>query len=227
MSKVIVGIVSKHLSKNGIRPSMFIRDEIKQAIFDNGAIGIGILLPKEELLDVENDWNNNLNQEEYENLIAQINLCDGIILQGGAACDPYEMVVAKYCYENDIPTLGICCGQNVMVRALGGSTYKISNPEKHNQIEKTYVHDISICPNSKFYDIVRIEKLKVNSRHKTAIKTHPFLDCVAFCDDGYADVVESKNKKFYIGVKFHPESLYKIDENMNLIFTSFIHSCKK
>ena len=32
------------------------------------------------------------------------------------------MIVAKYCYENNIPTLGICCGQNVMARALGGTT---------------------------------------------------------------------------------------------------------
>lgn len=30
-----------------------------------------------------------------------------------------------------------------------------------------------------------------------------------------------------IGVRFHPESLYKIDENMNNIFKSFIKACKK
>ena len=29
---------------------MFIRDEIKQAIFDNGGIAIGIILPKDEKL---------------------------------------------------------------------------------------------------------------------------------------------------------------------------------
>ena len=37
MSKPIIGIVSKHFVKNGIRPNTYIRDEIKQAIFDNGA----------------------------------------------------------------------------------------------------------------------------------------------------------------------------------------------
>lgn len=31
---------------------MFIRDEIKQVIFDNGDIAIGILLPKNEKIDV-------------------------------------------------------------------------------------------------------------------------------------------------------------------------------
>ena len=44
--KPIIGIVSKHLLKN----------EIKQAIFDNGGIAIGILLPKNEKIDVEDKW---------------------------------------------------------------------------------------------------------------------------------------------------------------------------
>lgn len=39
--------------------------------------------------------------------------------------------------------------------------------------------------------------------------------------------IESKDKKFYIGVRFHPESLYKNDERMNNIFKYFINECKK
>lgn len=227
MSKPIIGIVSKHFIENNIRPNTYIRDEVKQAIFDNEAIAIGILLPKDEVLDVGDNWNNNLSQDEYNALITQVNLCDGIIFQGGGACDNYEIIIAKYCYENDIPTLGICCGQNVIVRALGGTTYKISNPEKHNQLVKEYVHNIKINPSSKFYNIVNLEEIRVNSRHKKTIDKSPFLDQVAFCEDGYADVVESKYKKFYIGVRFHPESLYKNDEHMNNIFRHFIDTCKK
>lgn len=224
--KVIIGIVSKHLLENKVRSDMFIRDEVKQAVFDNNAIAIGILLPKDEILDVGDKWENNLNSKEYDNLITQINLCDGIIFQGGAACDNYEMIIAKYCYDNDIPTLGICCGQNVIVRALGGTTYKISNPEKHNQYKEDYVHEINIIQDSKFYDIVNVSKMKVNSRHKKTIKDSPHLKKVAFCEDNYPDVIESPEKKFYMGVRFHPESLYKIDENMNKIFKKFIDSCR-
>ena len=69
--------------------------------------------------------------------------------------------------------------------------------------------------------------MRVNSRHERTIHKSPLLDQVAFCEDGYPDVVESKDKKFYIGVRFHPESLYKIDENMNNIFKSFISACRK
>lgn len=51
MSKPIIGVVSKHFAKNSIRPNTYIKDEVKQAIFDNGAVAIGILLPKDEVLD--------------------------------------------------------------------------------------------------------------------------------------------------------------------------------
>ena len=152
MSKPIIGIVSKHFIENNIRPNTYIRDEVKQAIFDNEAIAIGILLPKDEVLDVGDNWENNLSFHEYNALITQINLCDGIIFQGGGACDNYEMIIAKYCYENNIPVLGICCGQNVIVRALGGTTYNISNPEKHSLPMKEYVHNIKIDQTSKFYN---------------------------------------------------------------------------
>lgn len=46
MSKVVIGIVGKHIKDDKIRTNTLIRDEVKQAIFDNGAIGIGILSPK-------------------------------------------------------------------------------------------------------------------------------------------------------------------------------------
>ena len=226
MGKAIIGIVSKHFYKDSIRPNMYIRDEMKQAVFDNGAIALGILLPKDEKIDVEDQWSNNLSQEEYDSLITQINLCDGIIFQGGGACDNYEMIAAKYCYDHDIPTLGICCGQNVIVRALGGTTCKISNPEKHMQITENYVHKIYIDAISQFYDIVKCKEMKVNSRHTKVIGSWPLLEKVATDEDGYAEVVESRNKKFYMGVRFHPESLYKIDEKMNNIFKYFIDICK-
>ena len=173
------------------------------------------------------EWQDNLSKEEKDNLIKQIKLCDGIILQGGINTDNYEMIVAKYCYENDIPVLGICAGQNNVARAIGGTTYKIPNPEKHNKAFDDYVHSIKIDKTSKFYDIVKAEEMKVNSRHEKTIKDCPMLDKVAFCEDGYPDVVEAKDKKFYIGVRFHPESLYKKDEKMNEIFKVFIDVCGK
>lgn len=97
--KPIIGIVLKHFLKEEVRTNMFVRDEIKQSIFDNGGIAIGIILPKDERIDVE--------------------------------------------------------------------------------------------------------------------------------DNGYIDGLESPDKTFYMAFRFHPESLYKTDENHNKIFKEFVKICKR
>lgn len=227
MNKPIIGIVSKHYATyKSNKIDTFVRDEVKQAIFDNGGIAIGILPTEANINYCGDEWTDNLLAEEKENLIAQIKLCNGIILQGGLGTDNYESIISKYCYDNDIPTLGICAGQNNIARALGGTTYQILNPDKHDKPFDKYVHNINIDINSRFYSIVETTEMMVNSRHRRTIKDCPMLDKVAFCEDGYPDVIESKDKKFYIGVRFHPESLYKQDEKMNRIFKEFINACK-
>lgn len=227
MNKPIIGIVSKHYATyKSNKVDTFIRDEVKQAIFDNGGIAIGILPTEKEVNYARDNWKDDLSKEEKENLFKQLSLCSGIILQGGVESDNYEIIIAKYCYDNNIPILGICAGQNNMVRALGGNTYKIPNPEKHDKSFDDFVHSITIDKTSRFYKIVKVGKMMVNSRHRTMIKECPELDKVAFCEDNYPDVVESKCKRFYIGVRFHPESLYKKDEKHNKIFEAFINACK-
>lgn len=66
----------------------------------------------------------------------------------------------------------------------------------------------------------------VNSRHKCYTADASILDCTAYSPDGIIEAVEDNNKKFYLAVQFHPESLYKTDENMNNIFRGFIDICK-
>lgn len=226
MSKAVIGIVAKHKKTDCIRTNSLIRDEIKQAIFDNGGIAIGILSPNEEILYTDDNWKIYENKLDKEKIIKQIDLCDGVILQGGSESEVFEPFIAKYCYDNDIPCLGICAGQNNIVRGIGGSIFKIPNPEKHSKPNEDYVHSIKINDfNSKFYSIINKDKIYVNSRHKNAIEKNPLLNVVAVCDDNYKEVVEANNKDFYMGVRFHPESLYKTDENMNSIFKKFIKIC--
>lgn len=97
----IIGIVAKHNPQNTGCEKIYITDATKQAIFDNGAIAIGIL-PTEYAINyrkMNTKWKDNLTKTEKQNLISQIKLCDGIILQGGLEMDNYEFIVAKYCYE--------------------------------------------------------------------------------------------------------------------------------
>ena len=227
MKRPIIGIVSKHIKSTKVRTIATIGDELKQAIYDNGGIAIGILSPDKEILFTTDNWQEVEDRITKEAIIEEIELCDGIILQGGLTNEAYESWIAKYCYENNIPCLGICAGQNNIARGTGGTTTYVSNPEKHDKSFDEYVHKVYINEDSKFYEMVKKKEIMVNSIHKRTIDKCPKLQKVGFCEDGYPDVIEDRNKRFYIGVRFHPESLYKNDKNMANIFKNFIQSCNE
>ncbi len=137
--------------------------------------------------------------------------------------DEYECFIAKYCYEYDIPILGICAGKHNMVRAVGGSIGKLEN-DNHNKEDK-YVHSIKIEKNSKSYQLIGKEEVEVNSRHVRYSLNTGKASVVGVSLDGVDEIIEDAAKTFYIGVQFHPENLYKIDMYMNNIFVNFIETC--
>ena len=151
-----------------------------------------------------------------------INICDGVIFPGGDDIELDDIELIKYLYYNDIPCFGICLGMQEMGYAFGGSLNKISN---YNHLKPCikYVHDVKINKNSKLYRILNKENIQVNSRHKDyLVNTDLFIS-------GISDVIESIediNKKFFIGVQWHPESMIEYDINSNLIMKEFIEQCR-
>ncbi len=231
MKKPIIGIVAKYKKNDTIRYNALIRDEIIDAVLSNGGVAIGILtaeIDEHFILDDEKENAYVVHKRVLEDLKSQVDLCDGIIFQGGGGSLVYEPCIAKYTFDKDIPTLGICAGQNNMVRALSGTIKKVSNPEKHNSPDAGYVHDIKIDKKSEFYKIVKCEKMNVNSRHKNTIDNPSDAYIIsAYDDDGNIEVLEAPNKRFNMAVRFHPESLYKTNKQHNAIFKAFIDSCRK
>lgn len=222
MNKPVIGILVKHYKNNkSKRLETYIRDEVEQAIFDNGGIAIGILPPNEDKIAPEDKYYDQLTTTEKHNSYDQIRLCDGIILHGEGFIDEYECFIAKYCYEYDIPILGICAGKHVKVKAVGGK--RASSDNKSHDSQEKYVHSINISKDSKFYEIVGKEEIMVNSRHIGYSSNFGSLKAAAYSSDGIDEVVEDKEKRFYIGVQFYSESLYKTDENMNNIFKYFLN----
>lgn len=223
--KPVIGIVAKHYYKDHKRLETFIRDEVEQAIFDNGGIAIGILPPNEDKIKASSDWHDQFTTTEKHNLYEAIALCDGIILQGGGYADEYECFIAKYCHDYNIPILGICAGNQNMVRALGGTIGRIEG-KKHDS-DDDYVHAIKINIDSKIYRMIGKTEVMVNSRHNYYASDPGPLRVTAYSSDGVPEVIEDTQKRFYVGVQFHPESLIKKDANMNKIFVNFISVCEQ
>ena len=154
------------------------------------------------------DFNNNV-EIEFTKVKTLIDMCNYFILQGGNEYYDIDIKIVKYLYDKNIPTLGICLGMQTMAMAFNGI---MDNIEKHNSKEK-YVHNINIDKNSKLYEIIKKDNIIVNSRHNSYITK---TDLNISATNEIIEAIEDKNKLFFIGVQWHPESIY--DENNQLLF---------
>lgn len=125
---LIVGIVMKPFLSSQLTGSIWDDLYVKQnfadilARFNTNCIGIipqGISLDRLNSNDIDLSRDKDLTQNQKRFLIEQINLCDGLILQGGLSSHKYEIFIAQYAIENNIPIIGICAGFNNITRAIG------------------------------------------------------------------------------------------------------------
>ena len=164
-----------------------------------------------------------LSEEELTDLHDIIDKMDGIILTGGLVSNNYEQEIASYCIKKNIPLLGICAGFNNMIRALRGKTH-LDNSGLHKQYGSRIAHNIVINRDSKLYQILKNDNIMVNSIH-TYITTKEEVngyEIAATCPiDNTIEAIEMPDKKFVMGIKWHPELM----DNMNEIFKFFIDNC--
>ena len=160
-------------------------------------------------------------EEEIKRVKPIIDMCDGIIFPGGVTCSYLDSDLARYLHEIDKPTLGFCLGMQVLGRAFNGNKLEKIDGTNHSSQEE-YVHNAIINENSKLYEILGAKEIKVNSRHNYCIKETE-LDIVAYSDDGIVEAIEDRDKKFYIGVQWHPESLPE-DQYSKKLFDYYIKS---
>lgn len=231
MKNVVIGVVSKNITIEDFYNWSWqrISNDVRYSINKNGGLVMGILPQTSRKVFNQEDEHENvkLTAQEKTDLAFFINQCSGIVLQGGISSHNHEEFIAKYCYENDIPLLGICAGYNNMIRGLGGSAEKIQNVDIHDRPDLKYAHKCKVVDkNSLFAKIVKEETFDVNSVHTyVGTKIPKQLSIVAVSDDNQVEVVEAKDKKFYIGIKYHPELLVDDDKKQNEIFKQFVKIC--
>lgn len=169
-------------------------------------------IPLGIIVDFENNGDN-----EFIKTKPLIDLCSGIILQGGSDYYDIDIIITKYLHKNNIPTLGICLGMQTMAMAFNGNMGDINN----HKSDKLYVHSVNINKDSKLYDILKKDKIIVNSRHKSYIIN---TDLKISGQANIIEAIEDNAKDFFIGVQWHPETL--MDENSILLFNNFFSSIK-
>jgi putative glutamine amidotransferase len=236
--KPIIGITGAYVKHNEYMEGAYVHQDYQKSVAANG--GIPIIIPF----------------ITPETALETLRLCDGIILSGGEDVDPKfygqdphrnlgpttterdltEIAIVKYVIENDIPLLAICRGVQILNVALGGTliqdiSSQVKEPIQHTQkIERSRdIHWVTICKDSKLFQIVGSDRVRVNSLHHQAIdRIASELRIVAQSSDGIIEAVEySHQSRFVMGVQWHPESMANTNDAMNNLFASFIKGSSK
>lgn len=187
-----------------------------------------------------------------EELDVLISLCGGFLLTGGHDVTPsfygaeksprcgeccltrdiMDGYVLKKAVETDLPVLGICRGIQLMNAAYGGTLYQDLPSERKGGVEHhmsppydRVAHKAKIIEGGLLYKIIGKDTVGVNSYHHQAVKDlSPAFNVEAVSEDGIVEGISMPNKKFVLGVQWHPEFFYRADEVSKKIVAAFVKS---
>ena len=162
---------------------------------------------------------------------------DGIVFPGGADVAPAEygqdeihdlnvieaprdrteLTLARWAVEAELPTLGICRGQQLLNVALGGTLYQdlktqgatsTDHSDADGRARGALVHRVVLEPESRLAQLVDETTLEVNSLHHQAVKgVAPSLRVSGRAEDGVIEALESVDHRFLLAVQWHPEEI--------------------
>lgn len=207
MKKPIIGITSRIVDNNICK----VPESIIEYVIKCG--GIPMVIP-------------NLDGELLKEIISPF---DGFIIPGGVTFTKTDEYVIDYAIINDLPLIGICAGMQALgcLRYFGDDdsdqTIPTNTNINHHEVGKEYVHEININDGI-LKDILDKDRIQVNSRHYHMIKNDDLFVVDAISPDGVIEAIHIPNKRFIIGLQWHPEDLN--DDSSKAIFAAFINTAR-
>jgi len=186
-------------------------------------------------------------------LTALLSRLDGILLSGGIDVHPshygeevhpltqevdieldeFEITLATWAIQQDIPVLGVCRGMQLINVVLGGTLYQdidnqypdsIAHSQRHLPITHL-AHHIIVEPGSRMEKILGAGEVWVNSHHHQAIKDPgKGVRITGRAPDGVAELLEVPGCRFVMAVQSHPEELYSIEPAFKRLFSAFVQA---
>ncbi|HEV7234629.1 MAG TPA: gamma-glutamyl-gamma-aminobutyrate hydrolase family protein [Ktedonobacteraceae bacterium] len=179
---------------------------------------------------------------------------DGLLLSGGADIDPavygeaahplcdtpdheldeIELKLASWALQEDIPTLGVCRGMQVLNVALGGTLYQDIDDQRTDSLHHSQrqhprdflAHSINVLSGSRVQQLLGPGPFMVNSLHHQAVR-QPGRGVVISgkAGDGIAEMLEVSDHRFVVAAQFHPEEIYMKESTSARLFAGFVQAC--
>ena len=155
---------------------------------------------------------------------------DGVLFSGGSDLDPAayghdphpettgvrperdagELALLTAALDRDMPVLAICRGSQVLNVALGGDLVQhlpdVVGDERHKHTPGVFAdHDVAVEQGSRLGELLG-DRAPVKSHHHQGFgRLGEGLRAVAWADDGTPEALESPDRRFALGVLWHPE----------------------
>lgn len=161
---------------------------------------------------------------------AVLDRLDGVVLAGGSDLDPQlygeephpettglrperdaaELPLLRSALDRDLPVLGVCRGMQLMSVLAGGSLVQhlpeVVGHERHRPAPGVYgLHDVRLEPGSRAHSILG-DTVTVPSYHHQGLASAGSLSVTGWADDDTPEVVEDPERRFALGVLWHPEA---------------------
>lgn len=227
MSKPLIGILGYPYYDSDKDECVVVYSGYKNAVITSG--GIPFMIAPYQSIDYEGTRLRNIpsmTEEEKRFYRENVDLCDGIIVQGGYRMYDWHQYIVEYAIEKKIPILGSCAGMQLLAKISNGAhiAEKIDN---HKVTSRKFVHDVEIKEGTILRRIFKKKTIPVNSFHSYGI---PHIGgnfiTSAVAPDGTIEGIEM-NEGWVVGVQWHPENMIDSDENAKLLFKAFTTESEK
>ena len=137
--------------------------------------------------------------------------------------DAFELAVLQAALDLDLPTLAICRGFQVLNVALGGTLHQHITDDDTSVNHHFELHAVEIDPGSKTAAAVGATRAIGHSVHHQAVdQVGAGLVVTATASDGVVEGLELPDRRWVVGVQWHPEDTAHEDSEQQRLFDALI-----